>query len=83
MECPSLELIEERHQECLALLDRIALEKRSRLMGTVQEVLIEEDGFGRTRTNYKVRVQGDVSPGELVRAKITDVQRATLVGDIP
>jgi tRNA-2-methylthio-N6-dimethylallyladenosine synthase len=83
MECPPLELIEERHQECLALLDRIALEKRSRLMGTVQEVLIEEDGFGRTRTNYKVRVQGDVSPGELVRAKITDVQRATLVGDIP
>jgi tRNA-2-methylthio-N6-dimethylallyladenosine synthase len=78
MESPPRELIEERHQECLALLDRIALEKRSKLVGTEQEVLIEEDSFGRTRTNYKVHVEGNVAAGELVRVKVTDAQRATL-----
>jgi tRNA-2-methylthio-N6-dimethylallyladenosine synthase len=41
------ELIEERHLECLALVEGIAAKKRERWIGTVQDVLIEEDGFGR------------------------------------
>src|SRR5439155_13095542 len=41
--CLPLELIEERHKECLAVMDRIALEKRSKLLGTRQEVLVEDD----------------------------------------
>jgi len=49
----SQELIEERHQRCLAIVDRLALEKRERLVDSRQEVLIEEEQFGRTRTNYK------------------------------
>src|SRR5262249_45114815 len=44
-------LVEERHRRCLELVDRIALDKRSKLVGTTQDVLIEEDNFGRTRTN--------------------------------
>ncbi|MBI4472750.1 MAG: tRNA (N6-isopentenyl adenosine(37)-C2)-methylthiotransferase MiaB [Acidobacteria bacterium] len=76
------ELIEERHQECLAMLDRIALEKRSKLVGTIQDVLVEEDNVGRTRTNYKVYVEGNVAPGEHVRVRIKDAQRATLEGEI-
>jgi tRNA-2-methylthio-N6-dimethylallyladenosine synthase len=76
------ELIEERHQECLALLDRIALAKRSKLAGTIHEVLVEEDNFGRTRTNHKVHIQGNVAPGELVRVRIRNAQRATLEGEI-
>src|SRR5207248_3082439 len=76
----STELVEERHQECLAVSDRIAFEKRSKLSGTVQEILIEDENFGRTRGNYKVYVTGDVRPGETVMARITDTDRPTLEG---
>jgi len=82
LECHSQELIEERHQECLELTDRIALKKRSALFGTHQDVLIEEDNFGRTRTNYKVHISQDVAPGEEVRVRITNAHRATLEGVI-
>lgn len=82
LECYPQELIEQRHQECLALLDRIACEKRSRLVGTNHDVLVEEDNFGRTRTNYKVHITGNVAPGEEVRVRITSAQRATLEGVI-
>jgi tRNA-2-methylthio-N6-dimethylallyladenosine synthase len=73
-------LIEERHHECLALMDALALEKRTKLIGTSQEVLIEEDNFGRTRTNYKVRIEGEVAPGKTVPVRVTGAGRATLEG---
>src|SRR3989442_15192645 len=57
LECLPQQLIEERHQRCLELVDRIALKKRLDLVGTTQDVLIEELGVGRTRTNYKVHVR--------------------------
>jgi len=77
------ELIEERHQRCLELIDRIAVEKRSKLMGTVQDVLVEEDNFGRTRMNHKVHIGGDdVAPGDEVSVRITNAQRATLEGEV-
>src|SRR5262245_9884765 len=82
LECHSQQLIEQRHQECLELVDRIALKKRSALFGTHQEVLVEEDNFGRTRTNYKIHVSNTVGPGEEVRVRITNAQRATLEGVI-
>jgi len=80
--CFSTELVEARHQECLAVSDRIALERRSKLAGTVQEVLVEEDNYGRTRGNYKAHLIGDVRPGETVMTRITDVERPTLEGSI-
>jgi tRNA-2-methylthio-N6-dimethylallyladenosine synthase len=76
--CLPLELIEERHQECLGLMDRIAMEKRARLVGSVQEVLVEEDNLGRTRGNHKARVEGNVRPGVTVPVVIADASRATL-----
>jgi tRNA-2-methylthio-N6-dimethylallyladenosine synthase len=76
------ELIEERHRRCLELVDRIAAEKRSKLIGSWQEVLVEEDNFGRTRTNYKVHINGNVAPGEVVRVRITNVHKTTLEGDL-
>jgi tRNA-2-methylthio-N6-dimethylallyladenosine synthase len=82
LQCHPEALIEERHQRCLELVDRIALAKRSKLIGTMQDVLLEEDGFGRTRTNYKVRVDGRTAPGELARVRITNAQRATLEGEL-
>ncbi len=82
LECLPLELIEERHQRCLELIDRMAQEKRSKLVGTTQEVLVEENNFGRTRTNYKVHVSENVSPGEVVHVRVTNAQRATLEGEL-
>lgn len=78
--CFSTELIEARHQECLAVADRIALTRRSKLAGTLQEVLVEEESFGRTRGNYKVHIAGNVRPGEVVQTRITDTDRPTLEG---
>jgi tRNA-2-methylthio-N6-dimethylallyladenosine synthase len=80
--CFSTELIEERHQECLAVSDRIALKKRSKLAGTTQEILVEDDSYGRTRGNYKVHVTGDARSGETVLARITDIERPTLEGTV-
>jgi len=82
LESFSQELIEERHKECLALVDRIALEKRQKLLGSQQEVLIEENTFGRTRTNYKTQVTGNVLPGETVRVEVTNAQRTTIEGKV-
>jgi tRNA-2-methylthio-N6-dimethylallyladenosine synthase len=81
LESLAQELIEERHQRCLELIDRIALKKRSALRGTLQDVLVEEENFGRTRTNYKVQIEGHFEPGEHVRVRITNAQRATLQGE--
>ena len=76
----SQELIEERHHECLAVLERLSARKRLALVGTAQEILMETEGFGRTRTNYKVRVEGDFQPGQRITAHITNAGRATLCG---
>ncbi len=80
--CFSTELVEERHQECLAVSDRIALKRRSKLTRTMQEILVEDDAYGRTRGNYKVHITGDVRPGETVMARITDTERPTLEGTV-
>src|SRR5262245_48387866 len=82
LECHPESLIEERHRRCLELVDRIALQQRSRLAGTIQDVLVEENNFGRTRANYKVHVYGNVAPGEVVPVYITNAQRATLEGEL-
>jgi tRNA-2-methylthio-N6-dimethylallyladenosine synthase len=81
-DCLPQELIEERHQRCLELVDQIAFEKRSKLVGSCYDVLVEENNFGRTRSNYKIHINGNFAPGERVRVRITNAQRATLEGEI-
>ena len=81
LESHPIELIEERHAECLGLVDRIGLERRLRLVGTVQQVLIAEASFGRTRGNYKMRVEGQFLPGETIEARVLEADRATLAGE--
>jgi tRNA-2-methylthio-N6-dimethylallyladenosine synthase len=78
----SEELIEERHRECLELMEDIASKKRERWIGTVQDVLIEEEGFGRTRGNAKVAVQGNVRIGETVPVLMAQPQKATFLGAV-
>jgi tRNA-2-methylthio-N6-dimethylallyladenosine synthase len=73
-------LVEDRHAECLAAIDRMAAGKRQRMPGRVEEVLVEEDGVGRTRTNYRVRVEGPAAIGETVRVRIAGAAHATLEG---
>jgi tRNA-2-methylthio-N6-dimethylallyladenosine synthase len=80
LECFPEELIEERHQECLALMERLAAEKRRRWIGTMQEVLVEEEGFGRTRGNAKVEIVGNAAVGESVRVKIAKAEKTTFEG---
>jgi tRNA-2-methylthio-N6-dimethylallyladenosine synthase len=74
------ELIEERHQECLALTESVGAARRARLAGTTQEVLIDAEGFGRTRGNHKVSVEGSTSVGQIVRVRITNAEKVTLEG---
>ena len=78
MEPYPLELIEARHQQCLDLVDHVALERRKALVGTVQEVLIEEPEFGRTRGNHKTHIEGANRVGETLRVQVTSGTRATL-----
>ena len=80
MEAYPVELVEERHQECLDLVERIAGERRSNLVGALQEVLIEELQFGRTRGNHKMHVADAGCPGETVQVRVTSGDRATLEG---
>jgi tRNA-2-methylthio-N6-dimethylallyladenosine synthase len=78
-------LIEERHQRCLEVIDRIAGARRARLVGTTQDVLVEAASVGRTRTNHKVHIhnnQAPIPPGQEVRVRITSAQRATLEGEL-
>lgn len=77
------ELIEERHEECLELMERIALKKRGRWTGTVQELLVEEEGFGRTRGNARVAIdRGAAKVGETVRVRIENSQKTMFEGEI-
>ena len=66
----------------LSVSDRIALDRRSKLAGTLQEILVEDDSYGRTRGNYKVHLTGDIRAGETVMARITDTERPTLEGSV-
>jgi tRNA-2-methylthio-N6-dimethylallyladenosine synthase len=75
-------LIEERHQECLALVERLAGEKRAQWLGTVQEVLVEEEGFGRTRGNAKVAIQGPATVGDTVPVLIERSEKSTFEGSV-
>jgi len=76
------ELVEERHRECLALVERIAAEKRERWVGTVQDVLVEEEGFGRTRSNAKVTIDGHARVGDTVRVRIGKAEKTTFKGTL-
>jgi len=77
------ELVEERHRVCLELVEHQAVEKRGRWVGSLQEVLVEEDGIGRTRGNARVAVVGSqVKTGDIVKVRIKNSEKTTFEGEI-
>jgi tRNA-2-methylthio-N6-dimethylallyladenosine synthase len=76
------ELVEERHRECLEIVERSAGENRGRWLGAIQEVLVEEEGFGRTRGNARVAVQGPCKVGETVTVRIRNSEKTTFDGEV-
>jgi tRNA-2-methylthio-N6-dimethylallyladenosine synthase len=78
----------ERMERLVELVQRRALERSSRFIGTEQEVLVEGASRtdaarlrGRTRHNKTVNFDGVAGPGELARVRITSATSTTLAGE--
>ncbi len=73
----------ERLERLLALQRSIAAEEAQALVGSRQEVLVEEAGEGwcegRSRTNRRIRVAAEAAPGSLLSVRVTGVERGRLV----
>jgi tRNA-2-methylthio-N6-dimethylallyladenosine synthase len=78
----------ERMERLVELVQRRALERSSRFVGTDQEVLVEGPSRtdpsrlrGRTRHNKTVNFSGLAMPGDLVTVAITAATSTTLAGE--
>jgi tRNA-2-methylthio-N6-dimethylallyladenosine synthase len=78
----------ERMERLVELVQRRALERSERFVGTRQEVLVEGPSRtdpsrlrGRTRHNKTVNFTGLAGPGELVGVEITSATSTTLAGE--
>lgn len=79
-----------RHQELLELQRAVSFAKNSKLIGSVQEVLFEEEdpalperSSGRTRSYKRVVVQSPSDlEGQTRRVRIRQVLNETLIGDL-
>jgi tRNA-2-methylthio-N6-dimethylallyladenosine synthase len=78
----------ERMGRLVEAVQRRALERSSRFVGTAQEVLVEGPSRtdpaklrGRTRHNKTVNFTGLARPGELVQVEITGATSTTLSGE--
>ncbi len=74
----------ERLEQILALQRQIAAEHNQALLGSRQEILVEEasDGWveGRTRTNRRLRAAAVAAPGELLQVRVSGIDHGRLVG---
>jgi tRNA-2-methylthio-N6-dimethylallyladenosine synthase len=78
----------ERMERLVELVQRRALERSNRFVGTEQEVLVEGTSRtdasrlrGRTRHNKTVNFDGVARPGDLPRVQITSATSTTLAGE--
>jgi tRNA-2-methylthio-N6-dimethylallyladenosine synthase len=78
----------ERMERLVELVQRRALERSGRFVGTEQEVLVEGTSRtdaarlrGRTRHNKTVNFDGIAQPGDLARVRITSATSTTLAGE--
>jgi tRNA-2-methylthio-N6-dimethylallyladenosine synthase len=77
-------------ERLVELVQRRALERSRRFIGTTQQVLVEGPSRtdpsrlrGRTRHNKTVNFDGLARPGELADVEITDATSTTLAGREP
>lgn len=90
-ELPDLpyEIKQRRYEIFNQVQNEISREINEKLIGTIQEVLIEEaktkfpnQSRGRTRTNKVVVVEKKISPGEIIMVKIIEASEYTLKGEV-
>jgi tRNA-2-methylthio-N6-dimethylallyladenosine synthase len=60
-------------------MDR-TLQRRRAAVGAVVEVLVENEGFGRSRENWTVHFAGDARTGDLVRVRVESASLVALRG---
>lgn len=77
------EVVSDRLQRLMRVVEETALNKNSALTGSVQELLVESPVTGRTRTNKIVRFGPEkAKQGDVVRARITAAKSWVLQGEI-
>ncbi|MBI3333816.1 MAG: tRNA (N6-isopentenyl adenosine(37)-C2)-methylthiotransferase MiaB, partial [Candidatus Omnitrophica bacterium] len=75
------EVKERRLRTLLELQERISLEKDQAYLGKAVEVLVEEPGMGRSRTNRKVYFPEDgLRPGELAQVRVEGIRGHSFMG---
>ncbi len=80
------EVKRERVQRLIALTQAQARERRTRLVGSVAEVLVEGPSRqpgrwrGRSRQNVVVNFTGTARPGEIINVRITEATSTSLRG---
>ncbi len=78
-----MEVKDRRLQTLLALQERISSAAAERWLGSTVEVLVEEQGMGRTRTNRKVYFAEDGPvPGALLHVQVEGVRGQSLIGKV-
>ncbi len=74
-------IISERLQRLMKVVGETTLANNKKLIGTTQELLMEEDGKGRTRTNKIVKVaDSSIKQGEIVNVRIDSAMSWVLQG---
>ncbi len=77
------EVKDQRLQRLLKLQEGISREKERLWIGRTAEVMVEEPGMGRTRTNLKTYFPPqNIQPGQLVRIKVNGTRGHSLLGEI-
>jgi tRNA-2-methylthio-N6-dimethylallyladenosine synthase len=83
------EVKQQRLQEAMKVVEKVAKEKNEKLIGSLQEVLVDHasggDGYsGRTRTNKIVKFESPENnlPGKLVNVRINSAQSWVLKGEL-
>jgi tRNA-2-methylthio-N6-dimethylallyladenosine synthase len=71
-----------RLQALLALQERISKEEGERRIGETVEILVEEPGMGRTRTNRKAYFEANgEKAGELVNIRVNGIRGHSFMGE--
>ncbi|MBU1027108.1 MAG: MiaB/RimO family radical SAM methylthiotransferase [Candidatus Margulisbacteria bacterium] len=75
---------QQRLQQAMLVVDEVTQNNNNKLLGTVQEVLVDKKGTGRTRTNKIVKFTPNKSDllGQLVNVKIATAKSWLLQGDL-